>query len=160
MENENQKLMRSTEILRSFANVQKNMMRFVHRTAMENGLSIPQYSILATIAPCKEITQKNLQEKTYLPKSTLSQAVDGLVQASLLDRQQVEGNRREMQLTLSKKGKAFIKTMHLQEGGVHQIFQGAVESLTDKQYKELLQTHRQIETYLETWETEQGVDSN
>lgn len=156
MESENQRIMRSTQLLRSFWNVQKNLMRFVQKTAIENGLSVPQYSVLMAIAPHKEMIQKSLGEKSFLPKSTLSQAVDGLVQAGWLNRQQVEGNRREMQLSLSEKGELFIKTIHLQEGSVHQIFQSAVESLTEKQCEELLQANLHIATYLEVHATEQG----
>ncbi|KAB7704088.1 MarR family transcriptional regulator [Bacillus aerolatus] len=156
MGSENQKLMRSTQLLRSFWNVQKNLMRFVQKTAVENDLSVPQYSILMTIAPHKEMLQKSLGEKTFLPKSTLSQAVDGLVQAGWLNRQQVEGNRREMQLSLSEKGEAFIKTIHLQEGSIHQVFRSAVESLTEKQCDELLETHQRIAAYLEAQGAGQG----
>lgn len=156
LENENQQFIRSVQVMRSFWNVQKNVMRFVQKTAVDNGLSVPQYSVLMSIAPHKEITQKNLGELTFLPKSTLSQAVDGLVQAGWLYRQQVEGNRREIQLTLSDKGKTFLKTIHRKEGGIHQVFQVAIETLTDKQVEELLKSHLQITTYLEAQAKEQG----
>ncbi|MBA9027106.1 MULTISPECIES: MarR family winged helix-turn-helix transcriptional regulator [Bacillaceae] len=149
MENENQQFMRSVQVMRSFWNVQKNIMRFVQKTAVENGLSVPQYSILISIAPLKEMTQKTLGELTFLPKSTLSQAVDGLVQAGWLYRKQVEGNRREIQLTLSDKGETFLKTIHRKEGGIHQVFQAAIEILTEKQVEELLKSHLQITNYLE-----------
>lgn len=155
MENENQKFMRSVQLMRSFWNVQNNFMRLVQKTASENGLSVPQYAILVTLARLKEATQKNIGERTFLPKSTLSHAVDGLVHAGLLNRKQLEGNRREMLLLLSEKGETMIKTIHLQEGGIHQIFQGAVELLTEKQYQELLVAHQTISTYLE----EQGEDT-
>ncbi|WP_078411020.1 MarR family winged helix-turn-helix transcriptional regulator [Priestia abyssalis] len=159
MEKENQKFMRSVQLMRSFWNVQKNMMRFIQKTATENGLSVPQYSILVAIAPHKEMTQKNLGEITFLPKSTLSQAVDGLVKAGWLHRQQVEGNRREMQLSLSEEGETLLKTIHLQEGGIHQVFQSAVETLTNRQYEGLLESHQQIATYLEAQAIEQGEDT-
>lgn len=148
--------MRSVQLLRSFWNVQKNLVRFVQKTAVENDLTVPQYTLLVAIAPNKEVTQKSLGEKTFLPKSTLSQAVDGLVQAGLLNRQPVEGNRREIQLSLSEQGESLLKKIHLQAGGIHQIFGSAIESLTDQQYKDLLEAHLQISTYLEEQATEQG----
>ncbi|MFK2826191.1 MarR family transcriptional regulator [Bacillus sp. B190/17] len=144
-----QKFMRSIQLLRSFSNVQKNMMRFIQKTAADNDLSVPQYTILMAIASHKKMTQKSVGEKTLLPKSTLSQAVDGLVQAGWLNRQQVEGNRREIELTISEQGEAFVKMMHAQEGGIHQVFQSAVELLTDKQYEELLDVHEKISNCLE-----------
>lgn len=159
MENEEQKVMRSTQLLRSFWHVQKNIMRLVQKTAVENGLSIPQYTVLMTITLHKEMTQKKVGERTFLPKSTLSQAVDGLVRAGLLHRQQVEGNRREIQLAITEKGEALLKTIHLQEGGIHQLFQCVSELMTDKQYEELLETHLQITNYLEAKIIEQGGET-
>ena len=155
MESENQQLMRSAQVLRSFAGVQNNMMRFIQKSAMENGLSVPQYSILMTLIFCKEMTQKNVGEKTFLPKSTLSQAVDGLVREGFLKRQQVEGNRREVLLSLSEKGITRIRTLHLQEGGIHQIFQSVLKSLNKQQVDNLLETHQQMTDLLEKLAEEQ-----
>ncbi|WP_099156845.1 MarR family winged helix-turn-helix transcriptional regulator [Virgibacillus ndiopensis] len=154
--NVNQDFMRSVILLRSFSDIQKNMMLFIQRNATENGLTVSQYSILMTIIRHKEITQKVLGEEAFLPKSTLSQAIDGLVKRGLLQRHQVDGNRREVLLSTSKKGVDFIKSIHTQEGGIHQIFQAAVETLTEKQYDDLLVAHLQLSTFLEKYHTEQG----
>lgn len=158
MDNENQKLMQSTQLLSSFWNVQKNLIRLVQKSAIENGLSVPQFSILMAITLHKQMTQKTVGERTFLPKSTLSQGVEGLVREGLIDRQQVEGNRRETLLSLTKKGEKLICTIHQQEGGIHQVFQSVGEILTKKQYEDLLESHQQITTYLETEapELEQG----
>ncbi|MBP2243303.1 DNA-binding MarR family transcriptional regulator [Cytobacillus eiseniae] len=150
MVNESEKLIRSTQLLRSFWSIQKNIVRFVQKTAVENGLSVPQYTVLMTIILQKEMTQKQVGEQTFLPKSTLSQAVDGLVRLGLLNRQQLESNRREMQLSITEKGEAFLKKMHLQDGGIHHLFQSAMEPLTDKQYEDLLESHLILSTYLES----------
>lgn len=159
MENDNHKFARSTQLLRSFWSVQKNIVRFVQKIAVENGLSVPQYTILMTITLNKEMkmTQKKVGEQTFLPKSTLSHAVDGLAQEGFLSRQQVEGNRREMELTVTEKGKEFLKKMHLQDGGIHQLFQTAIDQLTDKQYEELLESHLLLSTYLESQTAGNGV---
>lgn len=142
------------QLLRSFAHVQKNMVRFIQKSAIEKGLSVPQYSVLMTIISCREMTQKSIGEKTFLPKSTLSQAVDGLVKEGHLDRQQVEDNRRETLLSLSEKGQALVNELHLQEDGLHQVFKAASEQFTDEQVKEMLQAHRKISTYLAEVELE------
>ncbi len=67
----------------------------------------------------------------FLPKSTLSQAVDALVKEGYLDRRQVEDNRRETLLALSPKGQALVEELHLQEDGLHQVFKAASEQFTD-----------------------------
>ncbi|HSO58793.1 MAG TPA: MarR family winged helix-turn-helix transcriptional regulator [Paenisporosarcina sp.] len=125
-------------------------MKIVQKSAVENGLSVPQYSILMVMKLNKEMTQKIVGEKTFLPKSTLSQAVDGLVREGMIIRQQVEGNRREIMLSVTEKGQELNKMIHLQDGGIHQVLQSAVEVLSESQYEELLEAHRQITTYLET----------
>ncbi|WP_203341099.1 MarR family winged helix-turn-helix transcriptional regulator [Planococcus beijingensis] len=152
--NENKEMDAYMQLMLSFAHVQKNMVRFIQKSAVEKGLSIPQYSILMTIISCKEMTQKNIGEKTFLPKSTLSQAVDGLVKEGYLDRRQVEDNRRETLLALSPKGQALVEELHLQEDGLHQVFKAASEQFTDEQVEELLQAHRKISSYLKEVELE------
>lgn len=152
MESDTEKIMHTTDLLNAFRNMQRNLVRFAQKTAADNDLSVPQYSILMAMMHCDETTQKNVGVETLLPKSTLSQAVDGLVRSGLLHRQQLECNRREMQLSLSEKGKLLIKKIHLQKDGIHQVFQHAVESLTEKQYQELLGAYLQMTTYLEEQE--------
>lgn len=136
------------QLMLSFANVQKNMVRFIQKSAVEKGLSIPQYSILMTIFSCSEMTQKTVGEKTFLPKSTLSQAVDGLVKEGYLHRQQVACNRREMMLSLSEKGRELVNGFHSQQDGLHQVFKSASEQFTAEQIAELLEAHQKISTYL------------
>lgn len=155
MEVEDQKFMRSARLLRSFWSVQKNAMQFIQKKAAENGITVPQYTILMIIVPHKEMTQKTLGEVTSMPKSTLSQSIDGLVQAGYLMRQQVEGNRREIQLILTDRGESFFKKIHLHEGGIHQVFQEAIESLTEEQYQNVLDAHHKISSHLETQLLEQ-----
>ncbi|UTE78544.1 MarR family winged helix-turn-helix transcriptional regulator [Rossellomorea sp. KS-H15a] len=145
----NQQITPALQLLRSFSRVNKTMMRFVQKTAADNGLSVPQYTILVTIAPERELTQKTIGERTFLPKSTLSQAVDGLVQAGFLHRQQVEDNRREMLLSLSHQGEAMLKGIHKQEGSIHQLTAGAVETLSEEEFAGLLEAHERIADYFD-----------
>lgn len=156
MDCENPTETRSSKVLHSFKRVHKGMMRFVHKTALENDLSLPQYSVLITIAPYRQLTQKQLGEIIQIPKSTLSQAVDGLVQAGWIEREPVQDNRREMQLTISEKGKILCETMRVQKGSIHQTLDKAINTLSEKQYNELLATHLQIAEFLEKEALEQG----
>ncbi|MGF9976937.1 MarR family winged helix-turn-helix transcriptional regulator [Viridibacillus arvi] len=121
----------------------------MQRTALENELTIPQYALLITLAPFEEMTQKQLGKATFFPKSTLSQAVEGLVQAELIQRNPVEDNRREMLLTLSDKGQLLYNKIQSQESSVIKAFELATDSLSEKQYDDLLTSQRQIITLLE-----------
>lgn len=142
------------QLMLSFANVQKNMVRYIQKSASAKGLSVPQYSILMTIISCKEMTQKIVGEKSFLPKSTLSQAVDGLAKEGYIERQHVADNRREILLSLSEKGQKLVNELHLQEDGLHQIFKGASEQFTEQQIEELIHAHQKIATYLMETEVE------
>ena len=156
MQLENEKMLKSLQLLHSFWNVQKNLIKLAQKSAVENGLSVPQYSILMAMKLNKEMIQKNVGEVTFLPKSTLSQAVDGLVREGIINRQQVEGNRREIMLSVTEKGEALIKDIYLQEGGIHQVFHSVVEDMSESQFDELLRGHLQITTFLESEDQEIG----
>lgn len=93
---------------------------------------------------------------TRFPKSTLSQAVEGLVQAGFLDRRPVEENRREMQLTLTDKGKAMYENIRRRKDYANNVFEAAVRTLSEKEQKELLDYLGRIESYLEKALREQG----
>src|SRR5690625_2686546 len=118
-------------LMQSFWKLQKAIMTQVRQTATDNNLSLPQFSILVLMQRNKQMGQKKLLSQTHFPKSTLSHAIDGLVQAELLHRTHVEGNRREMQLMLNQRGEALLNQMNLQEDSVHTRFKSAVDALTE-----------------------------
>lgn len=156
MNKESPYFIRTVEVLRSFERVNHNMRKIFQKTALDNNLSIQQFALLMKIAPHKEMTQKDLGKETHIPKSTLSQAVDGLVLAGLLIRHPVEDNRREMQLILSDKGKELIETIWMQKGSIHQAFESALHNFTEKQCEELLASLSHIAMFLEKETMKQG----
>lgn len=142
-------LSKSNELLRTFWNLQKNLMDAIQKTATTHGLSVPQYAILMTLVHHQEITQKMMREKTNLPKSTLSQAVNDLVKLGILDRNPVEGDRREILLSMNSKGKELIQTIYKQKNGVHQLFHQSIESLSNEQLTELVKILTHITSYFD-----------
>lgn len=146
---------RANQLLHSSLAMQKSIRYYIRKTAQKNGLTNPQYSILMMMNRYEHITQKKIREKTFLPKSTLSNAIDGLVKRELLVRKLVTGNRREVELVISDKGRKFISMIFSQKDSIHYLFQQAIESLSEEQFTQLLQTHKQITTYLQ----QQGNDN-
>src|SRR5699024_5682417 len=138
MEKDIHKTNRPSKLMHSFWKLQKSIMKQVKQTAIHHDLSIPQFAILVIMQHNREIAQKKLQERTHYPKSTLSYAIEGLVQEKLIHRTHVEGNRREMNLSLSSEGKALLDKMKVEEKGVHMRFENDVSSLSDEQLSELL----------------------
>src|SRR5690625_4836108 len=125
-------------LMQSFWELEKAIMRHVKQTATHNDLSVPQFCIIVTMQHRKQMAQKKLQARTHFPKSTLSHAIEGLVQAGLLERAYVEGNRREMDLLLTDRGKVLLEDIQSQEDGVHMRFKYAVNSFTDDQFSDLI----------------------
>lgn len=147
---------RSNQLLHTSWKMNKQIRHHIKQTAEKNGLTIAQYSILMMMNRESHMSQKHVQEKTLLPKSTLSQAIDGLVKQGCLTRKQVKDNRREIDLFVSPQGKKFIQEMFIQKDSVHQLFHQAIESLSEQQFKELLNAHELIMSYL----IEQGSDKS
>lgn len=156
MDLDEQSSLHSTEILRTFGRVNNSMRKINQRIATENDLSLPQFVVLMRLGFKEEMTQKQLGKEMQFPKSTLSQAVDGLVQAQLITRHPVEENRREMQLTMSDIGKLLYQKLRRQEGSLYQLFEAAIQSLSENQSEELLASLRHIAMYLEKESLQQG----
>src|SRR5699024_12404678 len=71
-------------LTQSFWQLQKAIMTQVKQTAVDNDLSVPQFTILLMMQQKGQMPQKKLQARTHFPKSTLRHAIDGLVQDGIL----------------------------------------------------------------------------
>ncbi|MUV36942.1 hypothetical protein JNUCC1_00746 [Lentibacillus sp. JNUCC-1] len=149
MNKDHQESNRPSQLMHSFWQLQKAIMGQVKQTAMDNALSVPQFAIMILMRHKKEMPQKKLQARTHFPKSTLSHAIEGLVQAEILTRTHVEGNRREMVLSLSAHGQTLLQEMTAQENGVHNRFKNAVESFSDEEFSALIDMHQHIISYFD-----------
>ena len=127
-------------LLYSFFNIHKNLVRLAKETAANNGLTMPQFSVLMMIAPHKKMTQKILGERMFM-RAYLSQAVESLVKAGFIRRRPVEGKQTGIELILSDEGEAFFNDLLSQEDGVAKCFSRACHALSDQQYRQLLEAH-------------------
>src|SRR5699024_8269629 len=106
---------RQMVLTQSFWQLQKAIMTQVKQTEADNDLSVPQLVFLVMMQQTGQMPQKKLQARTHFPISTLRHASDGLVQDGILERTHVKGNRREMDLSLSERGRALfaqIRALH------------------------------------------------
>jgi DNA-binding MarR family transcriptional regulator len=69
------------------------------------GLSIPQFDLLSTLTEREGTTQQELAERLYVTKGNVSGLVDRLVEAGLVERRAVAGDRRSHALHLTEKGR-------------------------------------------------------
>ncbi|WP_294739281.1 MarR family transcriptional regulator [uncultured Exiguobacterium sp.] len=135
---------RSTAMMQSFWNVQRHLVRAAHQTAQENGLSLPQFHSLMTIAPRGPISQKELAAHTHLPKSTLSQSIEGLVQSGWVIRETNPDNRREVVLKLSDQGQQFVTDIKEQEKGMQRQLEQVLATIDPNAFEQMLETHAVI----------------
>ncbi len=69
------------------------------------GLSVAQFDLLSTLTEDEGITQRDLAERLYVTKGNVSGLVDRLVEAGLVDRKPIPGDRRSHALHLTTEGR-------------------------------------------------------
>lgn len=69
------------------------------------GLSIPQFDLLSTLTEREGISQSELAERLYVTKGNVSGLVDRLVQAGLVERRAIAGDRRSYATHLTPEGR-------------------------------------------------------
>jgi MarR family transcriptional regulator, organic hydroperoxide resistance regulator len=89
--------------------------RFVrlHRRALNTiaselkviGLSIPQFDLLSTLTEREGLSQQELAERLYVTKGNVSGLLDRMVEAGLVERRTLPGDRRSNALFLTSKGR-------------------------------------------------------
>lgn len=89
--------------------------RFIrlHRRAMNTvatelktlGLSIPQFDLLSTLTEQEGLSQQELAQRLYVTKGNVSGLLDRMVEAGLVERRAIPGDRRSNALHLTPKGR-------------------------------------------------------
>jgi len=90
-------------------------MRFIihqMRGHREAELTVPQFRVLVALTQRKEMTLSALAEFLGLSLPGASRMVDSLVKRGLLERQTRSNDRRQVAISLTRRGKAAFETAH------------------------------------------------
>jgi MarR family transcriptional regulator for hemolysin len=101
----------------------------------ETGLSLARWRTLAIIRRIENCTMKALALYTAIDRTTLTRAVDVLVEQGLVDRLPIRGDRRKVSLALTEAGEAAyaraVTILMTENGAVLQRFDdGALRDAT------------------------------
>lgn len=70
------------------------------------GLEIPEWRVIATVGPAWSCTAQHIADSTRMHKTRVSRAIAHLVKRGLIERTSNADDRREMELRLTKAGRA------------------------------------------------------
>lgn len=105
------------------------------------GVTLTQCHTLMELDKQDDISLKDLAERLYLDKSTLSRIVEGLVNLGLVDRQIPKNNRRTVIIKLTEQGISVCKKIN---SGNNLYFQKVLGSLSKEQLPIFLESFKAI----------------
>ncbi|MCU0343555.1 MAG: MarR family transcriptional regulator [Ignavibacterium sp.] len=89
------------------------------RLAAERGLTEAEFRCLRLIGSDKGLSNKNIAERMNLSQSRLTRIIDGLVKKGYITRELNQKDSRCLNLTLSRKAKAFIQKLNERYNKMH-----------------------------------------
>ena len=98
------KLVQHIEILEDLAKVSRKIRTLFDARVRENGLTLARARTLLKIAKGEAGNQKQLAEELEIETATLVRLIDGLEAQGLIERREVEGDRRAKQVVLTPEG--------------------------------------------------------
>lgn len=135
------------DVVQSFMNISKILIKFTQKNAASLGLTSPQMGILNTISSAPGKTLKEISEKLFLSKSTISVSVDDLVNAGLVERKVSEEDRREINLYVTDKGRQLSKKS-CDNALSYRAMVAALEKIPENDIRLLLGIHRELQANL------------
>ena len=133
---------------RAFCNAWQSISIIYEDYARKSGISYNSLYILNAIQQIENCTQKQICEKTLLPKQTVNNVITAFYKSGYMELREFPENRRIKTIHLTEKGREYA-------GGlishIHQADTVAMESLTEEQQDTLLSL---MDTYVSAFRKE------
>ena len=136
------------EKTRAFCNAWQSISIIYEDYARKLGISYNSLYILNAIQQIEDCTQKQICEKTLLPKQTVNNVVTAFYKNGYVELQEYPENRRIKTIHLTEKGEQYADKLIPH---IHQADKVAMESLTEEQQDTLLSL---MDTYVTAFRKE------
>lgn len=136
------------EKTRTFCNAWQSISIIYDDYARKSGISYNSLYILNAIQQIKGCTQKQICEKTLLPKQTVNNVVTAFYKSGYIELREFPENRRIKTIHLTEKGEEYADELIPH---IHQADKVAMESLTEEQQDTLLSL---MDTYVSAFRKE------
>ena len=123
------------ENIRAFCNAWQSLNIIYEDYARKSGISYNSLYILNAIQQIKGCTQKQICEKTLLPKQTVNNVVTAFYKSGYIELREFPENRRIKTIHLTEKGEQYADELIPH---IHRADQAAMKSLTEEQQDTLL----------------------
>ena len=133
---------------RAFCNAWQSINIIYEDYARKVGISYNSLYILNAIQQTENCTQKQICEKTLLPKQTVNNVVTAFYKSGYIELREFPENRRIKTIHLTEKGAQYADTLIPH---IHQADKLAMESLTEEQQDMLLHL---MDIYVSTFRRE------
>lgn len=120
----------------AFCNAWQSIDTIYEDYARKSGVSYNSLYILSAISQTENCTQKEICEKTLLPKQTVNNVISNFLKCGYIELREFPENRRIKIIHLTKAGAQYAQTLIPH---IHQASCNAMMTLSETQQDELLQ---------------------
>lgn len=129
------------EILEQFAKVSRKIRTQFDSRVREKGLTLARARTLLNLARGEAANQKALAEELEIETATLVRLIDGLEAQGLIERREVEGDRRAKQVVLTPEG---MELAGIVEGMVGDIERDVLSGIAEGEIAAVLGVARRM----------------
>jgi len=118
------------------------------RLAEVHGLTQAEFRCLRLFGKDESLNNKQIAERMKLSPSRLTRIIDGLVKKEYINREIDPNDRRNMRVTLSKKGKLLVHQLNKAYVDIHNEI---LEDIEVSQHESLITAMEHLLSALENW---------